>query len=303
MPTDDLSSIPGLEDKHLRALARQQVTDLRSLACADQRVIYNAVGNIRPRPTLGQISRWQDDARRRLEQALIDTTDWHTAASFAVVFGQRKVSDAWERRVEVERTEVEPERDSAVWPGWSCEPVCGWMLSQLSLTDSAEPRPGIRTGNAQAQPAEEPTGAAAQPAAAQPAAAQHEALQPAGQAQLHIDSAAIIDATRKADVVTAGALVVSPPTELVAPVRVVVTVSGARPGTKVEAVTRILRQGRPGWNPQDPVTIQRSGQAVFDLSQVPSGQHEMSLLAWAPDATVKPVSVRLPTVTIRSGSR
>ena len=45
MPTDDLSSIPGLEDKHLRALARQQVTDLRSFADADRRDIHRAMGN------------------------------------------------------------------------------------------------------------------------------------------------------------------------------------------------------------------------------------------------------------------
>jgi hypothetical protein len=58
VPSDDLSSIPGLEDKHLRALARQNVTDLRSLVQADQRVIYRAMANLRPRPTLEQVSHW-----------------------------------------------------------------------------------------------------------------------------------------------------------------------------------------------------------------------------------------------------
>ncbi len=78
MPTDDLSSIPGLEDKHLRALARQQITDLRSLADADQREIYKAMANIRPRPSLERISRWQGEARSRLEKAETDISDWHT---------------------------------------------------------------------------------------------------------------------------------------------------------------------------------------------------------------------------------
>ena len=67
-------------------------------------------------------------------------------------------------------------------------------------------------------------------------------------------------------------------------------------------MTRILRPYGPGWNPQDPVILPRSRQAEFDLSGVPAGQYEMSLIAWAPDATAKPVSVRLPALTIRSGS-
>ena len=87
---DDLSSIEGLADKHLRALARQHVTDLRGLVQADRRVIYRAMANLRPRPTLELISRWQDEARSTLDEAVTDTSDWHTAASFVVVFGQRQ---------------------------------------------------------------------------------------------------------------------------------------------------------------------------------------------------------------------
>jgi hypothetical protein len=216
VPSDDLSSIQGLEDKHLRSLARQHVTDFRGLVHADRRVIYRAMTNMRPRPTLEQISRWQDDARSKLEKAVADTSDWHTAAS------------------------AEP--------------------------PSAEP---LSTGP------------------------------PAGRTQLHIDTAAIIDATGRADVVTDGVPVACPGTELVAPVRVILTVSGAPPQTQLQAVTRILRRDGPGWNAQDPVVVPASGQAEFDLSRVPAGDHEMSLIAWAPDATAKPVSVRLPRVRIR----
>jgi hypothetical protein len=43
-----------------------------------------------------------------------------------------------------------------------------------------------------------------------------------------------------------------------------------------------------------------SGQAEFDLSPVPAGDHAMSLIAWAPDASAKPVSVRLPRITIHA---
>ena len=86
MPSDDLSSIPGLEDKHLRALARQNVTDLAGLADADRQAIYWAMANLRPRPTLEQISRWQDDARNMLPEPETGASDWHPAASFVVVF-------------------------------------------------------------------------------------------------------------------------------------------------------------------------------------------------------------------------
>ena len=40
MSASDLSSIEGLEDKHLRVLARHGVTDLRGLVQADREVIH-----------------------------------------------------------------------------------------------------------------------------------------------------------------------------------------------------------------------------------------------------------------------
>lgn len=94
---------------------------------------------------------------------------------------------------------------------------------------------------------------------------------------MRIDSAALIDAAGRTEVVTAGALAANPRTELVAPVRVVFAVGGAPPGTPLQAVARIRHPDGPGWNPRDPVV----------------------LIAWAPDATAKPVSVTLPSVTIR----
>jgi hypothetical protein len=125
---------------------------------------------------------------------------------------------------------------------------------------------------------------------------------PASRPRLRIESAALIDAAGSTDVVKAGEPAVDPRTELTAPVRVVLAVSGARPGTPVQAVTRIQHPDATGWNPQAPVVLPDSGQAEFDLTAVPAGDHEMSLIAWAPDASAKPVSVRLPQITIR-GSR
>ena len=282
MPSD-LSSIPGLEDKHLRVLARQNVTDLAGLADADRQAIYRAMANLRPRPALEQISRWQDDARNMLPGPEPAVSDWHPAASFVVVFSQRRAGDTWERRTEAERTEVEPEQNLQIWSGWDCEPICAWMMGQLDQANPAQP------------PRSRPPEAATEPPAQEPPAEEPAA----GRVQLTIDSATIIDAAGRADVVTAGALAADPPRELVAPVRVVLTVSGARPGTQVQAVTRILRPDDFGWNPGDPVVVPDSGRAEFDLSAVPAGEHELALIAWAPDPAADLVSVSLPRMTIR----
>jgi hypothetical protein len=291
VPTDDLRSIRGLEDRHLRALARRHVNDLRSFADADPRDIYKAMENIRPRPSRERISRWQREARSRLEAPEPDASDWQTVASFVVVFTQRQAGEAWERRVEVERTEVEPEQDIQAWAGWDFGPVGSWIAGQLPAAGSA---------GAPTQPA------AAEPEATPPTAPKPEATPPTlakapERGELRIDSAAITDASTTVDVVAGGALVVDSPAELIAPVRVRFTVSGARPGTALHAVTRILRPDGPGWNPQDPVVLGPSGQAEFDLSAIPADRYEMSLIAWAPDATAKHVSVRLPALTISPG--
>jgi hypothetical protein len=286
---DELSSIEGLADKHLRALTRQGVTDLRGLAQADQRAIYQAMANLRPRPTLEQIARWQDEARSRLAESGPDAREWQTVASFVVVFSQRQVDDAWERHIGAERTEVEPERHPEVWSGWECEPVCAWMLGQLPATAPAvpsAPAPSAPAPSAPAEPREPP-----EPSEPPPA--------PASRSQLRIDSAALIDAAGRTEVVTAGALAANPRTELVAPVRVVFAVGGAPPGTPLQAVARIRHPDGPGWNPRDPVVLAGPGQVEFDLTPVPAGDHVLALIAWAPDATAKPVSVTLPSVTIR----
>ena len=295
---DDLSSIEGLADKHVRALARQHVTDLRGLVQADPEAIYRAMANLRPRPAREQIARWQDDARNKL--AAPAAPEWQTAASFVVVYTQRKEGDTWKRRVEAERTEVEPERTTQVWSGWDAAPVCEWMRGQLDQAADAGAQPAEEPPTEE-PPTEEP---AAEEPAAEPAPARAVSTPgPASRAQLRIDSAVLIDAAGRTEVVTAGVLAANPRTELIAPVRVVFAVGGAPPGTALRAVIRIRRPDGPGWNPQDPVILSGPGQAEFDLTPVPAGDHVMALIAWAPDATAKPVSVTLPSVTIRQGSR
>ena len=168
MVADELSSIPDIQDKHRRVLAGElKITTFRALARADRRDIHRAMRNLRPRPTLEQIARWQDHARSRLSEAA-DQSDWHPAASFAVVFAQREAKDGeWEHRIEVELTEVEPEQEGRTWPEWDCREICGWMRGQLGLADVPPPevQPAAQPGTGRlAAGGPAPRGAGARPA-------------------------------------------------------------------------------------------------------------------------------------------
>jgi hypothetical protein len=316
---DELSSIPDIQDKHRRVLAGElKITTFRALARADRRDIHRAMRNLRPRPTLEQIARWQDHARSRLSEAA-DQSDWHPAASFAVVFAQRQAKDGeWERRIEVERTEVEPEQEGRTWPEWDCREICGWMRGQLGLADVPPPevQPAEQPGTgkrAAAGPA--PRGAGVrptQPGDAEPAAPP--AARARGRGELRIGSVTVIDPGSQVgrmaagaggapavDVVSAGSAgaAQAPPAAPAGPLRVEITVGGARRGQEIHAVARVLPRGAPGWNPQDPVVIKGTGAASFDLSRLPEGRHEVALIAWAPDGSMAPAAVRLPEITIR----
>ena len=273
MPSDDMDSIPGLEENHRRALAgKLGITSLRALAEADQRAIYTALATMRPRPSLARIAAWQGQARSVLSGAASDPSAWRNAASFAVIFAQRGVDDEWERRIEAEQTEMEPALEPRQWPGWDCGPLCDWMLGQLGLPEGEEGSAG------------EPATSAAPGSAAR--------------AELRIDSATITYAGHELDLITAGhpsAL----PDELRHPVRLRFTVSGGRSGQELRAAAWFRRQAEPGWSPEEPVTVSPSGQAEFDLSSVPPGGHDVRLLAWASDPGAIMAAVTLPRLTFR----
>jgi hypothetical protein len=163
--------------------------------------------------------------------------------------------------------------------------------------DGAEPAAGDGTAGADAEAA----AGAAVAAVAEDGAGAEGAAGADERPALRIDSVVIIDAAGQADVVAAGAVAAGPPRELVAPARVAFTVSGARPKTRLWAVARILRSDGPGQNAKDPVAVPDSGNVEFDLSVAPLGEYDVRLIAWAPDATAKPASVRLPAITIRAG--
>ena len=269
MPSDDMDSIPGLEENHRRALAdKLGITSLRALAEADQRAIYTALATMRPRPSLARIAAWQRHARSVLSGAASDPSAWQNAASFAVIFAQRRVDGEWERRIEAEQTEMEPALEPRQWPGWDCGPLYDWMLGQLGLPAYEEPAV---------------SGAPAR----------------AGRAELRIDSATITDAAHELDLITPDDSIAAPPDDLRHPVRLRFTVSGGRSGQQLRAAVWFRRQAEPGWSPHEPVIVPPSGQAEFDLSSVPSGGHDVRLLAWATDPGATLAAVTLPPLTFR----
>ncbi len=300
---DDLSSIEGLADKHRRVLARQHVTDLRGLVQADRRAIHRAMANLRPRPTLELISRWQEDARSKLDEAVTDASDWHTAASFVVIFSQRQREGAWERRVEAERTEVEPERQPSgmgrlgLRPGLRLDDRPAGPVQRARAHRRARQSPGALASPAEAEPS---AGAAATEASRPPSLEPGSGPQPAAaRPRLRIDSATLIDAAGRTDVVKAA----SPPWTRApsSPHQSAWFSPSAGPGPEracrrspaSSARTPPAGIPRPRWSHRLPArpssTCPRSPRATTQLS----------LIAWAPDASAKPVSVRLPRITIR----
>ena len=278
MPTDDLTSISGLDEKHARALARQplQITTFRELASADGDAIYRAMHRFQPRPGHADIARWQDEARSKLRALGTDASDWQPVASFAVVFRRRQVDGDWERRLEVGQTETEHEMPPFVQSSWDCGPVCDWMLEHLGQHDGGED---------QARLSEKPGGTQ------RPRVTRE---------RLHIESAEVIDATGLARLVQAGEITASTATELVSPDRVILTVTGGQPGREVLAVVRIRAHGESDWSSADPGSADRSGRAELNLPPVGAGENDIKLLAWTPDATASLASVQLPTVTIKA---
>jgi hypothetical protein len=302
VPSDDLSSIPDLQDKHRGVLIRElKITTFRALAQAERRDIQRAMRNLRPRPTLTLIAQWQDHARSRLSEAT-DQSDWHPFASFAVVFAGRQVDDGWQHRIEAERTEVEPEQEPRIWPGWDCGEICGWMREQVPPTVRPEAQAAGAAEPRDAETAEPRDAGAAEPQAgeaAEPAATPTQARETRERPELRIDRIAVIGPAAIGEVVAASPAVTTSQVGPGQTPRIEISVSGARGSQEIHAAARVLRRGEFGWNLQDPVVIKgATGVASFDLSPLPAGRHHLVLVAWAPDATATLAREELPDVTI-----
>src|SRR5881392_935883 len=74
MPTDDLSGISGLDDRHRTVLDQKAgITSYYELIMADRQRIVDAFGRRTYRPTPEQVAEWQDEARR-LRASAIDAS-------------------------------------------------------------------------------------------------------------------------------------------------------------------------------------------------------------------------------------
>ena len=119
MAVDDLAGIPGLQDKHRKALSEiLQVTTAHGLVLTERQHILSAMRQrrVNPRPTLEDIADWQDHARGRLREPTASPSEWDRAATFVVSFEHRMRSGDQEHRLAVEQAELEHEEVPAVWP-------------------------------------------------------------------------------------------------------------------------------------------------------------------------------------------
>jgi hypothetical protein len=283
MPSEDMGSIPGLQENYQHALEDNLgIISIRALAEADDGVLHTALRRTRPPPSRERIANWQNAARRKLSETVTEKPDWHDVARFAVNLTRRRVNGKWEPWLTVEQAERGPEAPHREWPSWDSTPLGPWMRSQLDRPeDQAEPGAGA-VGSIST--AGEPEAATAAPSQAG--------------AKLRIDSATVTDAVHELRLMRDGNLIGGPGEDLIPPVRLELTVSGARSGRQVWAAVWFLRRARPGWSPEEPVIVPSSGQAGFDLSSVLPGEYEVRLLTWASNPATM-AGVTLPKLSFR----
>jgi len=299
MAQDELTSIPGLQNKHCKVLAEQlHVTTLEGLVLAHRQAIHDAMRRLRPRPTLEKIAEWQDHARAKLDEAPSVQSDWDRAATFVVSFEQRPRDEGVERRLAVEQTEIEPEQPPEVWTGWDCQMICGWMGDRLAqsgvqLEDGpAEAKPDTGAAETPSEGVTVDTSGRAGAKAGSVAGAGHE------RPRVRIDRATLIDDTGRVDVLADEIMTSTAAMGCTLPARLAVTVTGPDPDREVHVAIRLRRPRAHGQSPEEPIVVRGGGRVEFDLSHVPVGRYDVGLLAWTPDGSGTPSVLELPGLTI-----
>jgi len=281
---DDLTSIPGLLDRHRRALeSRMQITTYDALVQANPRTILAAMSRIRlPRPTLEEIRGWQNEARRLRDAAdLKNAPAWSRTASFVLSFEQRAARGQVERRLVAQQTELEPEQEKppATWPGWDCTGICDWLRQKTGVPDSGPEAPGRGP---------------------MPDAVELQAVAPAAAPPLRLqfENVAIVDVSGQVPAVRKGQLVAEA-LECTLPARLEVQVSRSAPDRAVRVALRFRQPAGPGWSPREPTRLPGTGPAQLDLAGIPPGQYQARLVAWAPDGSAEPIALNLGALRIR----
>jgi hypothetical protein len=284
----DLSSIDGLNAKRLAVLAETlSIRTPGEMVRADRRSMFAAMRRRGLRPTLEEISRWQDDAR---DMAAAGDPGWEQIAAFVVSFEARDSDHGPQRRVAAEQAEHEPPVPRRVWPDWRGAAAYSWMLQQLPAehtedTSSTDPTGRAGPNRPDETATEHPDSPAVTVTAAgirsRPALAiDHAELQIPGKAPLELIPAAEADVQ-----VPSGA-------------RLTMTVSGSAAGQQIRVALRVRRPGRPSLTPHPPASTTADAPVEIDLIGLPPGTHTAVLAAWTDDGSAAPTVHKLPRLHV-----
>lgn len=255
MTADDLATLGSLRGKHRKVLAEElEITTCRALVWAEREPILAAMRRrkVTPRPTLEDVAVWQDEARAQLAAARSPTgvasatPDWERSASFAVVFDQREGAGGREQRLAVEQTEIEGAAPEHVWPSWDCSELCGWMRGQIDAAATGET-----------------VAAAPRRARGRQAGIPTEAVQ--------IDGVWLVDSGGERAISRGAA---GDPATATTDTRLAVAVTAPRADQVVSVVVMLCPPGQEPRSLADPIEIEHSGRAEFDISSLPAGRNE-----------------------------
>lgn len=275
MLNENLTTIPGLDDRHRAVLAeRLGITTYFDLIMTDRRTITSAFGRKPYKPTLDDVAKWHDAARaRRAAEPL--PNDWQQAASFVVVFEHRDLDDSQDRRIFVQQTEIEPDTPPLELRGWDGAVAWRWMLQRLDPDEAAS-------------------------GAALPVA--HELATPVRERSvtdrphLRIQHAVLAGHGTHSDIIVNGELSDEQVVTLTSPGRLTVSVTTPVPHGTIASL-RLSVSG--GETHQIPVVLGNDTTAVdIDLGDVPHGTYEPTLSLWTPDGSMHPTVLRLPPLQI-----
>ncbi len=284
----DLSSIEGLNARRLAVLTDTlSIRTPGELFRADRRAIHTAMRAQGLRPTLEEISIWQDDAR---DMATVGDPGWEQVAAFVVSFEQRDSDQGPERRVAAEQAEREPPVPREVWSGWRATAVSDWMLRQLPTGQTAGASPADATSRTGSDSSDEPRsdrpGKTPKPA--------HGPVSRSRPVLAIADTVMLISGRAPLELIPAAEDIADVPPGA----RLKVTISGAAAGQQIHLALRVRRPGRPTLTVPAATSTTADEPVEIDLSPIPSGTHLASLAAWTESGSAAPVVHKLPRLRI-----
>jgi hypothetical protein len=293
MPINGLSGISGLDEKRRAVLAQKlDITTCYELIMADRQRIVEVFGRRAIRPTLEEVTIWQDEARRIRASSIdapvsaIAASGWESAATFVVAFEERLRGDAMEQRIVAEQTEVEPEaspQQRSRWPGWACEDACQWMRERVGLP-AASALPGPAQIACMAE-----TGAGGTGAAGTRTEGMH--------SKIDIERANLADFRGDIELVAGSRPVPQDRFVWAQPARLFVTLGDAPTRSGTSVVLQLVEAG--GQKQSIAGHLDDVGRvAEIELSGLSYGEYKPAIVAWTPDGSSLPRVVKLPTVEL-----